>query len=331
MKPTINDIERRAGFATSVRARAGSGLSIEGTAASYGVLSGDLGGFKEKIQPGAFDASLADPNSDVKCLLNHSPDQILGRQRNGTLKVQADSKGLQYRCALDAANSFHKDTHSAISRQDISECSFSFIVPPDGDSWDFSTTPPTRTLKNVTLLDVSPCVFPAYSAAGATQVSARALAAVKTRKSALPVSDTVADRIRRDRAAVLGDLIAADKRAHLDAFDVSSAREAMALDAALQQYGYRLVSCTDEHAYGVPKDYDGDGQDEDCVRWGYELDKEGHVTLDHANRETFAGWVKNADKDARARYDAILPERRRAFADAELKRRMQSVAGITAR
>jgi|HubBroStandDraft_5_1064220.scaffolds.fasta_scaffold46344_3 HK97 family phage prohead protease len=331
MKPTINDIERRAGFATSVRARAGSGLTIEGTAASYGVLSGDLGGFKEKIQPGAFDASLADPNSDVKCLLNHSPDQILGRQRNGTLKVQADSKGLQYRCALDAANSFHKDTHSAISRQDISECSFSFIVPPDGDSWDFSTTPPTRTLKNVTLLDVSPCVFPAYSAAGATQVSARALAAVKKSKSALPVSDTVADRIRRDRVAVLGDLIAADKRAHMDSYDVSSAREAMAIDAALKEHGYRLVSCDDEQCYAVPVAYDGDPEEEACVRWPYEIDDAGNVELDHDNRETFHGWVKEADAAARSRYFAILPERRRAFADAELKRRMQSAAGISTR
>jgi HK97 family phage prohead protease len=325
--PLINEVEHRLYAATSVRASAGKAMTIEGCAASYNVLSADLGGFREQIAPGAFDPSLADPNSDVKCLVNHSADQILGRQKNGTLKVWTDASGLRFSCVLDPNNSSHRDAYASIKRGDQDQCSFAFTCPPNGDSWDFGTAPPTRTLRNVTLQDVSAVTYPAYSVPGATQVSARALAAAKTRKS-MPVSDAVGDRVRRDRAAVLSSLIAADKRAHMDAYDVSSAREAMALDEALQQYGYRLVSCTDEHAYGVPKDYDGDGEDEDCVRWGYELDDEGHVTLDHANRETFAGWVKQADRESRARYYEILPERRAAFADAELKRRMQCAAGI---
>jgi hypothetical protein len=143
-------------------------------------------------------------------------------------------------------------------------------------------------------------------------------------------AETVAgDEKRRAKVAEIGKLIT---RTHMDAQDVSSAREAMALDGALKAYGYRLVSCTDSHAYGVPEDYDGDdSEDEDCVRWGYELDEQGHVKLDHANRETYHGWVKSADKNARARYFAILPERRQHFADSDLKRRMESAAGIFVR
>jgi HK97 family phage prohead protease len=331
MKQTItNEVEHRVYAATSVRAAAGKAMTIEGCAASYNVLSADLGSFREKIAPGAFNQSLADPNSDVKCLVNHSPDKILGRQKNGTLKVATDSNGLNYRCTLDPNNSFHSDTYSSIRRGDISECSFAFICPPDGDSWDFSTTPPTRTLRNVILQDTSPVVYPAYSAQGATQVSARALAAAKTGKSGTPVSDAIGDRMRRDRAAVLGNVVAADLRA-MSIDEVSSARHAMRLDEALKAYHYRLVAHDDEYLYAVPDTFDGDpDENEDCVRFHYQVDADGHIVVDNDSREVYHGWVKFADQKARARYHAILPERRQVLAEEELKRRMRSSAGIFA-
>jgi hypothetical protein len=118
----------------------------------------------------------------------------------------------------------------------------------------------------------------------------------------------------------------------MDATDVSSAREAHAIDEALKAYGYRLVSCTDSHCYGVPTEYDGEpDEEEDCLRWAYQIDDEGNVEVDSDSREVFHGWVKHADKDSRARYYAIVPARRQAFADADLKRRMQSSAGIFVR
>jgi uncharacterized protein len=325
MKPTINEIERRCYGATSVRAVAGKDKTIAGTAASYHVLSSDLGGFKEKIAPGAFDQSLADPSSDVRCLVNHSPDKILGRQKNRTLTVATDSNGLNYRCALDPNNSFHNDTHSSISRGDISENSFAFICPPDGDSWDFSTTPPTRTLLNVILKDISPCVFPAYSAPGATQVSARALAAVKTRKSGTPVAAEIGDVIRKHKSMMIGLEIAREDIRTLAAEDVSSMKR---LDSALQAYGYRLISSDEQYLYGVPDAFDGDpDENEDCTRFAYEIAPDGSVIVDNDRREVFHGWVKAADQKARSRYYAILSERREVFANNELKRRMQSAAG----
>jgi HK97 family phage prohead protease len=326
MKPT--GIEIRTTTATNLRAAgAGKDMVVEGTAASYNVLSNDLGGFKETIAPGAFDLSLSDPQQDVKCLIQHDASKVLGRKANGTLTVWSDARGLQFRCVLDPNNSDHANAYASIRRGDLSECSFAFTVPPDGDSWAYGTTPPTRTLLNVNLFDVSAVSFPAYGAAGATQVSARALAAAKTRKSGTPVSDAVGDRIRRDRAAELGNIIAGDKRTSMDAFDVSSARETMRLDEALKAYHYRLISHDDEYLYGVPADYDGPAEEEDCTRFHYQIDAEGNIVIDN-DREIFHGWVKDAGQAARARYYQILPERRRAFADAELKRRMQSAAGI---
>jgi HK97 family phage prohead protease len=331
---------------TSAELRATSDYRVGGIAASYNTQSANLGGFVEKIAPGAFAKSLA-ANVEVKALMNHDPNLILGRTKNGTLTLSDSPEGLRWECQLDKTNPQHQSFYSSIKRGDIDECSFAFRVPDGGDDWDTSPTAAKdddgnycclRTLRNVELLDVSAVTYPAYqkgTAVGArskpdyvANSDAQRRARVAAIDKAIAAEDAAGDEKRRAKAAEIGKLIT---RTHMDSTDVSSAREAMALDEALKQYGYRLVSCTDSHAYGVPADYDGDGsEDEDCTRWAYEMN-EGKVTLDHANRETYHGWVKSADKNARARYFAILPERRQHFADSDLKRRMQSSAGIFVR
>jgi hypothetical protein len=328
---------------TSAEIRATSDYKVGGIAASYNTQSQNLGGFVEKIAPGAFSNSLRQ-NVDVKALVNHDPSLILGRTKNGTLTLSDSPEGLRWECQLDKTNPQHQSFYSSIRRGDIDECSFAFTVPENGDEWDFNPKAAKdddgeycclRTLRNVNLMDVSAVTYPAYQKG--TAVGARAKPDYVANSDAQRRARVAAigKAIDADRAARIhraGVAVAAAKRTHMDAYDVSSAREAMALDEALKQYGYRLISCTDSHAYGVPADYDGDdSEDEDCTRWGYELDDEGHVTLDHANRETYHGWVKSADKNARARYFAILPERRQHFADSDLKRRMESAAGIFVR
>src|SRR5215472_506786 len=141
-------------------------FALEGVAASYDKLSEDLGGFRERISPGAFDRSLREGH-DVVALLNHDHNHVLGRTKSGTLNIFDVAKGLGFRCQLDPNNSFHKNVHAMVKRGDINQCSFAFTVPDGGDEWDEAiddrgTKFVRRTLKNVNLLDVSAVTYPAY-------------------------------------------------------------------------------------------------------------------------------------------------------------------------
>jgi HK97 family phage prohead protease len=161
----------------SLRAAANGRFEINGTAASYNVLSKDLGGFRERIAPGAFTRSLQS-GEDVKCLFNHDANQVLGRLANGTLTLNDTTSGLQFCCRLNPDSQAHRDLHASIKRGDISECSFAFNV--DGDDGDDYDEPKDengqrfmrRTVKRAKLFDVSAVTNPAYGGA-ATTVSAR--------------------------------------------------------------------------------------------------------------------------------------------------------------
>jgi HK97 family phage prohead protease len=161
----------------SLRAAANGRFEINGTAASYNVLSKDLGGFRERIAPGAFTRSLQS-GEDVKCLFNHDANQVLGRLANGTLTLNDTPSGLQFCCRLNPDSQAHRDLHASIKRGDISECSFAFNV--DGDDGDDFDEPKDengqrfmrRTVKRAKLFDVSAVTNPAYGGA-ATTVSAR--------------------------------------------------------------------------------------------------------------------------------------------------------------
>lgn len=133
--------------------------AIEGYAAVFNSDSEDLGGFIERIAPGAFDDVL---NDDTYALLNHNIDKILGRnKRNLTLKQ--DSKGLRYRVELpDTATA--NETRTLIKAKIIDKSSFAFRVKEQ--KWEYSedrTKPHRRTIMKVSqLIDVSPVAGPAY-------------------------------------------------------------------------------------------------------------------------------------------------------------------------
>lgn len=77
-------------FKSEVRASPaedGSGaLRFEGYAALFNSWSQDLGGFREQIAPGAFTKALT--ADDVRALMNHDPNYVLGRNRSGTLVLR---------------------------------------------------------------------------------------------------------------------------------------------------------------------------------------------------------------------------------------------------
>jgi HK97 family phage prohead protease len=165
-----NEIERRVASATLSLRSAPKGVAspgiLEGYAATFNSWSNDLGGFKEQIQPGAFDRALRQ-NQDVRCLVNHDPSLVLGRWKSGTLGLTTDARGLRFTCQLPDTTA-GRDIHTLVKRGDLTQCSFAFRIAPNGDSWNRQRT--ERTLTDLDLMDVSAVTYPAYED---TSVSAR--------------------------------------------------------------------------------------------------------------------------------------------------------------
>lgn len=140
-----------------VREAEGDEMILEGYAAVYNSET-DLGPFREVIRPGAFDDVMT---NDVRALINHDPNLVLGRTTNGTLELSSDERGLKYRVKL-GGQSYARDFYESVKRGDISQSSFAFTI--DKQSWNEERT--VRSVDKVRqLLDVSPVTYPAYAAA----------------------------------------------------------------------------------------------------------------------------------------------------------------------
>ncbi|HEV2521981.1 MAG TPA: HK97 family phage prohead protease [Candidatus Acidoferrales bacterium] len=191
--------------------------TLDGLAAVYNSWSQDLNGFKEKLLPGAFDQVLSSA-PDVRALLNHDPNFVLGRTTNGTLKLAAVRAGLY--CSVDLPNTqTARDLHTLISRGDISQMSFAFKLDDGDDAWgedaqDENGKPyRSRTIRNVSrLFDVSFVTTPAYADTIAAARALRSHYVIATPAVRL-VDESDRDWIRRENARKVGAQIAADDRA----------------------------------------------------------------------------------------------------------------------
>ena len=151
-------------------------MTLEGYAAVFNSET-DLGAFREVIRPGAFDDVM---DNDVRALINHDPNLILGRTSNGTLELSTDERGLKYRVKL-GNQQYAQDFYESVKRGDITQSSFAFTIKEQ--SWNEERT--VRSVDKVrTLLDVSPVVFPAYSAA-----------TVQARDQQLEIDEATADAV----------------------------------------------------------------------------------------------------------------------------------------
>lgn len=147
----------------------GAAPRLEGYAAVFDQLSLLLfGQFKERIERGAFAASLA--SDDVRSLWNHNADFPLGRTKAGTLRLAEDAHGL--RTEIDPPQTtMGRDAVESIRRGDVDQMSFAFDVLPNGDEWEQGPDELLiRTIKKVRLYEVSPVTFPAYPS---TSIQAR--------------------------------------------------------------------------------------------------------------------------------------------------------------
>jgi uncharacterized protein len=136
------------------------GKVITGYAATFGKLSQDLGGFRERIEPGTFIDSIQ--KNDVRALWSHNVDIPLGRTGNGTLVLEENTRGLKFTLSLPDTQA-GRDAFISVKRGDVSGVSFGFNLIPDGRSWEYQEDKTVvHVLKRVDLLEVSPTAFPAY-------------------------------------------------------------------------------------------------------------------------------------------------------------------------
>lgn len=136
----------------------GPGMVV-GYAAVFKRFSEDLGKFREQIEPGAFAGVMGD---DVRALANHDPNLLLGRTRAGTLRMAEDGIGLRVEIDLPDTQ-LGRDIATSIRRGDMDGMSFSFVVNPGDDEWDFASDPPIRTVRRFArLYDIGPVTYPAY-------------------------------------------------------------------------------------------------------------------------------------------------------------------------
>lgn len=151
-------IERRAFPLTEIRmVDEDTTPKITGYAAVFNELSKDLGGFREKIAPGAFSKTLQ--TADVRALWNHDPNFVLGRNKSGTLSLREDERGLRIEITPPDTQ-WAKDLITSMKRGDIDQMSFGFRTV--ADEWETQGKENIRTLKEVELFDVSIVTYPAY-------------------------------------------------------------------------------------------------------------------------------------------------------------------------
>lgn len=173
-------IEQRAG---------GKTRTIAGYAALFNVETTIAGVFREQIAPGAFRQAIQE--DDIRALVNHSPERVLGRNRSGTLRLQEDAKGLRFEIDPPDTETARELMH-LIARGDVTGASFGFQAR--GEDWDHSARPPLRTITDARLLDVSVVTYPAYPDAG---VALRSLAATQAEALRQEIDAKLAERLAR--------------------------------------------------------------------------------------------------------------------------------------
>lgn len=147
--------------------------TVTGYAAVWGAMSEDLGGFRERIQRGAFKDALS-AGQDIRFVIGHDMDTVMARTSNGSLELTEDDTGLRVwaRIALDDPDAQRLD--AKLRSGALSQMSFAFTMPADGsgETWDYSAGVPLRTIERVGMLyEVSAVGAPAYPA---TALAARA-------------------------------------------------------------------------------------------------------------------------------------------------------------
>ena len=158
----LTDLEIRAADDEAAR------LRFRGRAIVYDSLSEDMGGWRERIVPGAATRTLGQ-SPDVRFLINHDPNLLLARTAAGTATLHEDDAGVMVEADM-ADVSYARDLAVSLERGDITQMSFGFWVTADG--WAGNT----HEVFGIDLDggDVSVVTYPAFAATSAELRSAAA-------------------------------------------------------------------------------------------------------------------------------------------------------------
>lgn len=119
--------------------------------------------FIEVIKKGAFDDCLGD---DVRALVNHNAEKVLGRTTAGTLKIYVTEDGHLGYDVPDVPNTtFGNDLLENVKRGEVNQSSFGFYVTEDirtSQETEKEIIYTREIVKFEQLIDVSPVTFPAY-------------------------------------------------------------------------------------------------------------------------------------------------------------------------
>jgi HK97 family phage prohead protease len=158
-----------------VRDDGNPGRIIAGYVTKFGTVA-DVGGlFLEQVQAGAFKRAISQ-RQDVRALINHNANLVIGRTRNGSLALREDLHGLWFEC--DVARTSEGDNLLALVRRgDVNECSFGFVAVKE--KWSKAKDSSgrvrdLRTLTDVDLFDVSVVTYPQYEGTSVSAVAAKA-------------------------------------------------------------------------------------------------------------------------------------------------------------
>jgi HK97 family phage prohead protease len=153
----FNPVEIRA-----VKSEDGKKETLSGYGIRFGVLSEDLGGFRETIDPHALDKVLAG-SDELFLTLDHvlSVVNTLGSRSNSTLSIWIDDKGLAFSAEPpDTTNA--RDAMAIVGRGDVKGMSFAFTCARDQWTTD-ETGGRIRTVLEIgQLFELSIVCQPAY-------------------------------------------------------------------------------------------------------------------------------------------------------------------------
>ena len=159
----MNEWERRAiAGELELRSREGERALIAGYGVVFDKPSENLGGFVEVVKPQAVARTIK--QRDIRCLVNHDPNWPLGRTGNGSMRLHADSRGLEYEVDVDLRDPDGLRAVSKVESGLLDGSSFSFRVVNKGATWGANEHGVAqRTLTEVKIRDIGPATFPAYA------------------------------------------------------------------------------------------------------------------------------------------------------------------------